>query len=194
MTDEDYEIISHKEIDRLKQEINKLKEAEFSGSANTIMNKLDKILEIFKEASLSMQNDSSADKKIEEIDEKLNNLLDQNQQIAEGVLAVADLINNATEKEEKSQIPKQAPMPHPGNIASNPELPPRMMSPMPLRPGPMPHPQMQEPFPEQRRSLNPPSFPRPGMPSLNPLESPGRSSMGGLPPLPPKPPKKGLFR
>ena len=182
MVDEDYEIISHKEIARLKQEINKLKEAEFSGSANEIMTKLDKILGIFKEASLSMQN-SSEDKQHNDINEKLDNLLDQNQRIAEGVLAVADLVN------KKQEIPRQAPMPPspkpmmPGQASTFPPHiePPRPMS---LRAGPSPHPQ--EP--------NISSFPKPGMPAINPLESSERPSMGGLPPLPPKPRKKGLFK
>jgi hypothetical protein len=194
MADEDYEIVSHKEINRLKQEIAKLKEAEFSGSANEIMVKLDKILEIFKEASLSMQN-GSEDKQHNELNEKLDTLSDQNQRIAEGVLAVADLVNKAPEKPE---IPKQAPaplgqastfpphMPPPGMMPPGPN--PMSPNPMSLRPGPMPH-------PEQRPSLNAPQFPKPGIPALNPLEQPPeRPTMGGLPPLPPKPHKKGLFR
>jgi hypothetical protein len=185
MVDEDYEIISHKEIDRLKQEINKLKEAEFSGSANTIMDKLDKILDIFKEASQNMQNDKSSDKQLDSINYKLDNILDQNQKIAEGVLAVADMINNATE-EEKSEIPEKAPKPMPPE--PNPMSPPNMMPPRPnpmyLRSGPIPH-----DFSE-RPSLNPPSFPKPGFFSS---ENQGKPSIQGLPPLPPKP-KKGLFR
>ena len=188
MVDEDYEIISHKEIDRLKQEISKLKEAEFSGSANTIMNKLDKILEIFKEASLSMKSETITNK---ELNEKLDNLLDQNQKIAEGVLAVADLINNATEKEEKPEISRQAPRPN--TIPHQ-----RMVPPAPMPPNPS---QMLGPRPSEmigpnpiRQGLNPPQFPKPGMPSFNPLESSGRRPIGGLPPLPPRPPKKGLFR
>ncbi len=179
MSDDDYEIISRKDIARLKQEIKELKEGKDSGSANNVMNKLNQMLELFKDASLSIKTEKPISMKLDAISEKLDKILDQNQKIAEGLLSVVDLVKGV-----KPEITK--PMPGPKPV---PPFDPRFPGPMP---GPAP-----QPLPRQQRTpIQPraPAFPKPGMPSLNPMEGPPAKRVGGLKPLPSKPVKKGLFR
>ena len=93
MDDEDYEIISQKDIGKLKDEIKELREGKTSDSANNVIKRLDEMIEIFKTASASLKDESPINERIDEISQKLETLLDQNQKIAEGILAIADLIN-----------------------------------------------------------------------------------------------------
>jgi hypothetical protein len=216
MVDEDYEIISHKEVARLKQELKSLKEGELTASTNEISHKLNQMIDIFKEASIMMKDEKSSKESHNELSDKLDKLLDQNQKIAEGVLAVADMINQAKSPQPVQITPEPQPMrpepihPDPLNIPGSQPMQP--MSPEPIHPGPLNVPGSQPlptaplpsaPLPVAPRPIRrgvPPApeqdnFPHPGMPSLNPMEEQGKTSMGGLdiPPLPQKPHKKGLF-
>lgn len=178
--DVDYEIISRKDINRLKQEIKELKEGKDSGSANNVMNKLNQMLELFKDASLSIKTEKPTSMKLDAISEKLDKVLDQNQKIAEGLLSVVDLVKGV-----KPEITKPMPGPKPVQPFGGPRVP-----------APMPGPASQ-PLPRQQRTpIQPqaPAFPRPGMPSLNPMQGPPPKGKGELRPLPSKPVKKGLFR
>ncbi len=174
--DVDYEIISRKDIARLKQEIKELKEGKNSGSANNVMDKLNQMLDLFKEASLSLKNEKPGGMKLEEIYEKLDSILDQNQKIAEGLLSIADLVKGG--KPEVQQKP-MAPRPMP-----NQPMP--RLGPRPTMPGPQPLPRA----PQRPPISGAPSFPKPGMPGINPIRAPPPQGM----PLPSKPAKKGLFR
>ncbi|TKJ17742.1 hypothetical protein CEE44_04380 [Candidatus Woesearchaeota archaeon B3_Woes] len=174
--DVDYEIISRKDIARLKQEIKELKEGKNSGSANNVMGKLNQMLDLFKEASLSLKNEKPDGIKLEAIHDKLDNLLDQNQKIAEGLLSIADLVKGG--KPEIQQRP-MAPRPIP-----NQPMP--RLGPRPPMPGPQPLPRAPQGPPIQGI----PSFPKPGMPGMNPMRVPPPKGM----PRPSKPVKKGLFR
>ena len=208
MADEDYEIISHKEVARLKQELKSLKEGELTASNKEISHKLNQMIDIFKEASIMMKDEKSSKDSHNEIMDKLDKLLDQNQKIAEGVLAVADMISKPmpAKVEPKPLTPGPQPVPQP-----IPQPIPQPMRPQPMHPEPMPqgpmgsepmHPEhLNAPIPPKpiRKGIppapTPESFPNPGMPSLNPMEESGKPSVGGsdIPPLPPRPKKKGLF-
>lgn len=161
--DVDYEIISRKDIAKLKQEIKELKEGKNSGSANNVMDKLNQMLDLFKEASLSLKNEKPGGIKLEEIYEKLDSILDQNQKIAEGLLSIADLVKGG-----------------------KPEVPQRPMAPRPTMHGPQPLPRT----PQGPPIPGAPSFPKPGIPGINPMRAPPPQGM----PIPSKPAKKGLFR
>ncbi len=180
MADDDYEIISHKEIEHLKHEIQDLKEGKSPESPSNIVAKLNQMLDLFKEASASMKEGKSTDSH-KEILEKLDKLLDQNQKIAEGVLAVADLVSGESSEEQEPE-PEQKPQQQSRPMMPGPAFPTNNMPMPPPRPGPS----MPEPFPS-----------KPEMPSLNPMEGLSRPSMnpiGGLPPLPPRPNKRSLFK
>lgn len=179
MGDEDYEIISRKDIAKLKQEIKELKEGKDSGSANNVMNKLNQMLELFKDASLSIKTEKPTSMKLDAISEKLDKILDQNQKVAEGLLSVVDLVKGV-----KPDITKPMQGPKPVQPFG-----PRVPGPMP-GPAPQPLPRQQRP-PIQPQA---PGFPKPGMPSLNPMQGPPPKGKGELRPLPSKPAKKGLFR
>lgn len=192
MADEDYEIISHKDIEKLKEEIKELKEGKTSDSANNVIKRLDEMIEIFKTASISLQDEMPINDKITDISQKLETLLDQNQKIAEGILAIADMINENIGDAESKPIAEQQSQPKPlpamFQQMENPfQQNQPQMNPMP-RPRPMP--------PMSQMQSNFPPMPQMEQPKMEPM-SRGRSpvnELSGLPPLPPRPPKKkGLF-
>lgn len=212
MSDDDYEIISHAEIEKLKQEIKDLRDGK-SSSPNSITTRIDELLDIFKTASQSMKDDSFASR-FNELDEKLDRILDQNQKIAAGVVALADLINENIEQPTAPQ-PKPQPTPKP-QVSAQPNQAPQQNqfqqptfernSPFldPLNDVPLPRPQTSfspgpQPMsmipPAQRQSSLPPLPDKMGMPSFDLNNIPAPPNFSGLPPLPPEPPKrKGLFR
>jgi hypothetical protein len=188
---EDYEIISKKEIAKLKDEIKQFKEGS-SPSDSTVLSRLNQMLDLFREASLSMKSGPTTSEIMEQINEKLTKLLDQNQQIAEGILAVADLVKGKDLSEKKPESIEEKLKP----------ARPLMQEPPAF--GPQQFQEEQNPF-EKMNPLPPPlpqkSMPQPGfsvpqMPSLNPhedLEKSPSHDFTDLPPLPPRPPKKGRF-
>ena len=173
MDNEDYTLLSSKEVSELKQDVDYLKKNPLGGSkeGKSLLSGIEKLnenigqlIEIFKEASDMMKaEEREADvilKRIQPIESKLEELSDQNQKIAKGILAVADMVS---ERETK---------PRP------------MMPPMQPRPQMMQRPQMPQPM---QRPIPPPSQQPPGMSSMMP---PSQSM--GLPP-PPMPMKKKGF-
>jgi len=206
MVEEDYEIVSRKEIDRLKHEIKDLREGKDSASASNIMGKLNQMLELFKDASINIKEDMPLGKKIDVMNEKLEKLLDQNHKIAEGMITVAEMLSGEKPKGQQPQsTPKQAipskepqqypQMPHPGippqfpgqAHQQHPQMPPHQLHPMHPQPG------FQQPMPQRQapRPSTPESFPKPAMPSFNPMEGPKPELEGSS--LPSKPPKKKIF-
>jgi len=167
--DDDYTLVSSKDVSELKQDVDFLKKNPLgsSKSSRSLQESVDKLnenieelIEIFKEASEQMKAEERESdvivKRIAPIEAKLDELSDQNQKIAKGILAVADMVNSREEK--------------PRMMMSRPAMPPQR---------PM---MMQKPMNSQPSKLPPMG----GMPPQN-------SSMG-LPPLPPKKEeKKGLF-
>ncbi len=116
------------------------------------------------------------------IDEKLEKVVDQNQKIAEGLLAIADLIKGREHEGEPEE--KHLPDVNAGHSPFPQQAPP------PPLPGQVPEP-LFAPQPPPAPSF----FPKPEAPSLNPAEGRGRTPLRdmNLPPLPAKPKKKGLF-
>lgn len=165
--DDDYTLVSSKDVSELKQDVDFLKKNPLgsSKSSRSLQESVDKLnenieelIEIFKEASEQMKAEERESdvivKRIAPIEAKLDELSDQNQKIAKGILAVADMVNSRDEK-------------------------PRMM-PRPAMPP-------QRPMMVQRPQINSQASKLPPMGGMPP------PSMG-LPPLPPKKEeKKGLF-
>jgi uncharacterized phage infection (PIP) family protein YhgE len=96
--DEDYDMVPHNEIIRLKKEMEALK----SGSGNIqkpmeeLSNNLNKMISIFNtavdELKLEKQEEEFTAKKLDPINEKLDNIIEQNKQIAEAIVAVVDMV------------------------------------------------------------------------------------------------------
>lgn len=193
---EGYAIFSEDEIKSIKEDISTLKKNPLGGSAAgkslmeniEVLNKsINDLISIFKEASDQMKiEDREADlvaKKIDPLFEKLDMLIEQNQKIARGIVAVADMVSEALQQKA---------------------IAPRSMQPPAVQPQiPQPTPKTEPDIP---RIAPPPAIsppPLPSMPSLNlpPIGEPGSfppppkpTGLEGLPPLtPPKRETKGLF-
>jgi len=187
--DEDYEIISKKDVAKLKDEIKQLREGG-APSESTVLSRLNQMLDMFKDASASMGEEGSSSSKLDEISSKMDKILDQHQQLAEGILAIVDMIKEAQgESEPAPKVEPQKPAPQPVQPQQNFGLPPTPNFNIP--PPPMPI-QMQGPMPPRGPNLESPiPFPKPEMPSFNPMEEP--NNPGGLPPLSGKPSKRGIL-
>jgi len=112
---EEYELLPHKEIEELKDELAKLKEFEITPTKKLrvslveLNSKLDKLLDIFEDAMRQVQVEEGGmtfQEKMKPIIEKMNKVLDQNSQIAEGIVTIADML-----KEKKPEQPEEKPFP-----------------------------------------------------------------------------------
>ena len=148
--DDDYELLPHKEIAELKTELERLKKGPSSESRSQmdqLTGALTNLLNLFKEASSQMRLEEDegniVSEKLIPIEEKLDQILDQNKKIAEGILAMADMIKDM--KEERQSMKPMAPKP------SFPSSFPSSMPPMPRQvPGNLPPlPSMSPPFPRR---------------------------------------------
>lgn len=168
MADE-YEILPHQELKDLKEELRKLKEFEITPSKQMhvtmieLNHKLDKLITIFEDAMHEVRVEEgglSFTEKMQPIISKMNKILEQNSEIASGILAIADMVKGG-EKPEPTELPEL------------PELPTTMpRTPMPRSTTPGAAPRPQPPMTAQRA---PPKAP-----------IPQRSTEPPLPPLPKK--------
>jgi len=163
MDNDDYTLLSSKEVSELKQDLDYLKKNPLGGSkeGKTLLGSIEKLnenieqlIEIFKEASDQMKAEERESeviiRRIQPIEQKLEELSEQNQKIAKGILAVADMVS---EREQPKPMPK--PMLPPMQRPQMPPMQPRPMSQMP----PM---QMQSPRPPmQPQSMQTPMMPPP---------------------------------
>jgi hypothetical protein len=160
---EDYEILPQKEIQELKDELRKLKDFEITPSKKMqvslveVNTKLDKLLSIFEEAMTALQVEEgglSFKEKMRPVAEKMNKILEQNSEIAQGIVAVADLVRDLREDLGKGVAVKEtlsAPEPM--------QLPPGQFAPQAYPPAgapaqpmpPMPGMGMPPPPPPRRR-------------------------------------------
>ncbi len=172
MEEDEYAIVSKKEFMALKKELDNLKKNPLEGSESgenlqasidNLNKSLNVMLEVFKQAADDMkleEHDSeTVVKQIGPITDKIDTLIDQNQKIAKGIVAIADMVKEKLEEIER---------------ASSKRLPPLEGGPAP-RPAPMGPPSF-GPVPQQ------PNFGGPSMPEG--FDDFG-SGMGGLPPLSP---------
>lgn len=193
MADEDYAILPTKEIKALKEEVEKLKKNPIAGTASgkdllgsvdELNKSLNAMMEVFKEAAGELKMEDRDTQliahKINPIMEKLEEITEQNEKIAAGIVTIADMIKERLEKPKPIQ--RNIVMPRPAR-----PMPPRPMAPMPRpMPAPIPPPRIEPPLP---------AGPVPGMGA--PVEFKPGANMP-LPPLPPRrerpAPKRGLFR
>ncbi|MBU0615595.1 MAG: hypothetical protein KJ601_05870 [Nanoarchaeota archaeon] len=225
-----YEIMPYKEIVELKRQVEELKDRtkkpmndDLLNSIGVLTKQLSSLLQLFKTAADEMRTEESAEERIarslKPILEKMESVIDQNKTIAEGMVAIADMVKEMR-GEKPSQPFKEVPV-------KEPEMPPldddmndfgkdftsmspspgfRQSSGMPPPPGmglsgmPPPGmgmpPRMQSPgMPPSPRGMPPP--PAMGPPGMPPPGMGMPPPMGGMPPPPPlgapEKKKKGLF-
>lgn len=166
MNEDEYTLLSSKEVSELKQDVDYLKKNPLGGSreGKTLLESIEKLnenisqlIEIFKEAGdQAKAEERESDvivNKIEPIVRKLDELSDQNQKIAKGILAIVDMIA-AREQERPKPLAPSFPKPF---------MPPRPMAPIPKQQPRLP--------PMGGPSLGMP--PPPGMPALRKQENKG---------------------
>jgi len=205
MPDEPYEIVPYREIASLKKQIEELRlrsgDTDYRAlmaSVTALTKSMEGMLNLFKTAAeemkLEQKSDSEISGKVGPLFEKVEMLAEQNKTIAEGMVALADLVKDLKEgkgmKEEMPErpepsmfsdfevppsMPRAPPMPQAprGRMPNMPPLPPRA----PMPPGMMPD--LGGPI---RAPYAPPEPPEP-FPDFN----------EPFPPLEEEPKKKGLF-
>ena len=207
MEDDEYAIVSKKEFLALKKELDKLKKNPLEGSdqgenlqasIDNLNKSLNVMLEVFKQAAEDMkleEHDSEMiSKQIGPIQEKVDTLIDQNQKIAKGIVAVADMVKEKLEEiSEKAAAPKLPPLsggPKPGAPAPKPMGPKPMGMPPPGAPPGMPplgEPEGLGPMPPMGAEPGP--MPPPGAPPAGgpptPMPPPGAAPAGPPTPMPP---------
>jgi hypothetical protein len=164
--EEEYELLPHREIEDLKEELSKLKEFEVAPSKKLQVSllevnaKLDKLITIFEDASHEMRVEEgglSFTDKMRPLLEKMNKILEQNSEIASGILALADMVKEKSGRMESGFETYNAP-PTPTGF----NVPPKMaetpsVAPMPRQTA---SPQMAGPMPPGV----PPGMPLPPLP------------------------------
>ncbi|MBW2969671.1 hypothetical protein KY319_00955 [Candidatus Woesearchaeota archaeon] len=156
-SEEEYELLPHKEIEELKDELAKLKEFEIAPSKKLQVSlleldtKLDKLITIFEDAMHELRIEEgglSFTEKMKPLLEKMNKILEQNSEIASGILALADMVKEIKEKPKtefeapklEPTMPAEIPMPPmpgpPGKAPPLPPMPPGVPPGAPLPPMP----------------------------------------------------------
>ena len=197
--EEEYAIVSKKEFLQLKKELDRIKQnpldgsksgENLQGSIDNLNKSLNIMLEVFKQAAEDMKleehDTTMVSKQIVPINDKIETLIDQNQKIAKGIVAIADMVKEKleelSEKESRPRLPPLSGGPAPKPVAQAPTHMPG--------PGPMPPPGMHTGF----APMPPPGAP----PGMAPMPPPGAGApqgmddMGGLPPLSPPGAPQGM--
>mgnify|MGYP001222334708 CR=1 FL=1 len=177
--DDSYELTPHRELAELKRQLQELRSRvdkaspkELINSMNALAKSMDAMLKLFAQAVEELKyedREESLSGGKESINEKLDEIISQNKVLADGMVAVSEMIEDLTGK--KSQVSKnlQPPMPQP-------PIPPEQ--------------NFQPPTPEPQ--LN-------DLPELDQPPRSSRQGPVAMPAIPfsdfkePKPKKKGLF-
>ncbi|MBT5021779.1 hypothetical protein HON01_03060 [Candidatus Woesearchaeota archaeon] len=199
--DEEYAIVSKKEFSKLETELDKFKKNPFEGSSDgasmqdsmsNLNGSMNTMMEVFKSAAdelnLETHDTELITKQMGPIQEKLDLLTEQNQKIAKGIVAIAEMVKEKFEAmEEKLDNMKKEPM------LSKPAQVQVDKKPLPQFSG-GPNPRMSGPVPPMPRSA-PLGFdssgfePMPSMPGQEPMGPPGQAPpqgfAPGMPELPP---------
>jgi len=146
-TEDEYELLPHREIEELKDELAKLKEFEIAPSKRLqvslleLNTKLDKLITIFEDATHELKIEEgglSFTEKMKPLLEKMNKILEQNSEIASGILALADMVKEMKEvHEEKAELPKPIEISKPEHVSIG--MPPPPMPPIPMEAMPPAH-------------------------------------------------------
>lgn len=138
MKDEEYELLPHREILKLRDEVERLKANPVSSEAAnlvTSMNKLNesisRLIHIFEGAEKELAQEYKHSK----LDEKLGRVVYQNKEIAKGIIAVADLIKK---RQIVQPTPPQVQSTNPIETQAPPNLEPEPVVEEPISMNPVP--------------------------------------------------------
>lgn len=135
MADEEYEILPHKEVQELKEQLHQLKSFDVAPTKRLTVNlvelntKIEKLLGIFEEAGRQISVEEGGltfQEKMKPIFEKMNKILEQNSEIAEGIVAVADMVKEFRADLENKGILVREKMESPPFFGAVPVAPPPM--------------------------------------------------------------------
>ena len=121
--EEPYEIMPYKDITELRKQVQELKSKGSDAGSKQLLDSISKLTEqmtsmmgLFKTAAEEMHLEEKDEhfvaKKIEPLIDKLDEIIEQNKTIAEGMVAVADMIKESMEK-TKEPRPFLSPQPEP---------------------------------------------------------------------------------
>ena len=181
MADDDYDLLPHRQINELKKLVKDLKNKvdsaspkELIDSMDSLTKSIDSLMVLFKQAADEMRYEEkeemlSGGSEHKAINDKLDKIMEQNKIIADGMVAISDMVRDFTGKQRKQQA-AQSPKPQ----QFQPGFQPSMRAPN------FPQPNFQPQF-------NAPMPPRPQMPAPGFMEEPP------LPDFNEEPKKRGLF-
>ena len=220
--DSDYDIIPHAELIKLRREVNELKQhplgttstgKELLETIKELNTNISNLFNLFKEAAEEMKLEESEAKMVAEkmkpMMQKFDTLIDQNEKIAKGIVAVADMVKDDVKK-------KLRPLPFRMSVPPQREDPefavPSLNQggrPIPLfdsmsssmgapsnAPSSMNAPQMSRPMPSSPARFSVPPAGPPGssydrnLQQSLPPNAPGPEHSESLPPFPPHAPEK----
>jgi hypothetical protein len=162
--DDEFELVSHEELEELRKEVENIKKNPL-GDTTSSMNLLDSmndltraiknLVSIFENTEKELLNEYSKNK----ADYKIDRLLEQNKEIALGIVKVADMIREKTEAQSMAKPVQRNAFPPPPESKSS-------FQPM----------DFQEPIMASRQQPAPkfiePNYPRPGLPLQGPSPAP----------------------
>lgn len=146
----EYELVPYKEIEELKHELQRLKEFPVPTGKRMLLAvddlavKISRLTAIFEHAEQQIEKEEGGltfKEKMKPLQQKMNKIVEQNSEIAKGILALADLINELKGRLEKGVVtekvvvPANQVMPKPAGL---PPLPPTPGVPPPGAPLPPP--------------------------------------------------------
>jgi hypothetical protein len=111
---EEYEILQHGSLNKLKSDLDAVKSNATQQSMDSLRESIDKLLKVFTMASQEMHEEeietNAIHKKIKPLNDKVDQLIEQNQELARGLVVVADLVKQHIPKIESElhslKIPK----------------------------------------------------------------------------------------
>lgn len=127
---DEYELVSRDELDALRHEIDGLKEkpehlhssASLIEAMDRLATQMSRLVHVFEQANAELYEEYS--KGYHKESEKLDKLIVQNEKIARGVLAVADLVNTSSPGYPLRRAPEAQPT-QGAQPAPTPEQPPQ---------------------------------------------------------------------
>ena len=169
--DDEYEILPHEEIEYLRHEVDKLKANPFGNQKDgaTLLSEVQKLnhnLENLFKLLQDTNEDMIEFYKTNNVVEAFKQVSSENQKIAKGILALADLVKKGKPEEAHAPVPPVMPP------TTDPFAEPGSSPVFPGGPPKLPH--------QQRQPAPPPPPPGPMQPNFPPL--PGQAPRGMPPP------------
>ena len=152
MSGDEFEIVPKKEIEGLKKDVEDIKKdplgsapagKNLSGSIGDLTKSMDNMFELFKVANKEIKEEASSlefMKQIgplfENLNKKMDKILEQHDKIADGIVAIADLVKQMKEENQNStnretSVPRLRPI-APAPTAPSPESTPPRTAPSPV--------------------------------------------------------------